>query len=113
MVVSEKFYKSFKKDFNIVAMKETATEGAQLTMSERYPRTISQEVFDAWQIMKRKKDAGKLMVKTGLSRPIIDRALKYGHINNDRLESQITAFFTARYERESGAGAKLLNAIKS
>jgi hypothetical protein len=94
-------------------MKDTATSGEKLSMKERYPLNISQDVFDAWQFMKRKKDAEKLMQKTGLSRPIIDRALKYGHINNDKLESQITNFFAKRYEKENGAGVKLLNAVKS
>lgn len=94
-------------------MKKAQPKGKNAAMQERYPRTISQEVFDAWQILRRKKDAEKLCAKTGLCRPIVDRALNYGHVNNDRLQAQITLFFNSRFERENENGQKLLDAIKS
>lgn len=78
-------------------------------MAERFPRTISQQLWDAWQILRRKGDAEELMKRTELSRPVIDRALNYGHIKNSSLEAKITKYFDARLEREKSKGDKLIH----
>ena len=82
-------------------------------MEERFPRTIPQELFDAWQILKRTGDAEKLCKELGKSRPIIDRALNYGHVKKQALAEKISRFFQQRVDKEKNKGIKLLDAAKS
>lgn len=69
-------------------------------MAERYPRTISKALFDKWQRLKRYNDGRDLVNETGKSRPIIDRAIKYGHCKDELLIAAITDFFVNRLNRE-------------
>lgn len=84
-----------------------------LSMEERYPRNIPLELFDAWQLLKRTGDAEKLCKELGKSRPIIDRALKYGHVKKQSLAAHISRFFQQRVDREKNKGNKLLDAAKA
>ena len=84
-----------------------------LSMAERYPRNVSQQLFDSWQVCRRKNDPKELCKKLKMSRPIIDRALNYGHVKNEKLTQRISAFFNDRYEREKKQGQELINAVIS
>lgn len=77
-------------------------------MAERYPMTISQELYDAWQVCRRKNDSVAICKIAKLSRPIIDRALNYGSVKSERLVKQITKFFKDRYDAEHNAAEKLI-----
>lgn len=79
-----------------------------LPMEQRYPRNISIKMFDSFQLLKRKGDAKKLMKITKLSRPVVDRALKYGHVTNKSLALQIAKFLNDRLEVEKDKGIKLI-----
>ena len=83
-------------------------------MQARYPMTVSQEVYDAWQIFRRMNDSTKISAyigKTGraaCSRPTIDKALNYGHTKDPILANLITKFFENRVESEKEGGANLI-----
>lgn len=70
-------------------------------MAKRYPMTISKPLFDTWQKNRRKNDSVKIMEITGMSRPIIDRALNYGHVKDDDIISTITNYFLMRVQNEN------------
>lgn len=81
----------------------------KLTPEEKYPRTISLKVFNAWKDLKRMGDS-KLLVNKGLAcRPIVDRALNYGHVKSPKLEKKITKFFTDRAAAEDVENEQLLS----
>jgi hypothetical protein len=77
------------------------------SMATRFPMTISKQLFDSWQKNKRKNDAAKLMEICDRSRPIIDRALNYGHVKDDELISTITNYFLLRVQSENSQYEKL------
>ena len=83
------------------------------SMQERFPRTIPQEVFDAWQILRQVGDAEKLCTLLKKSRPVVDRALNYGHVKKPVMADKISEFFQKRIEKQKGKGERLLTAVKS
>lgn len=83
-----------------------------MTMAERYPMTISQQLHDAWQIMRRTGDGGHIHNQTKISRPIIDRALNYGNVKQPHVERKITKYFEDRFSKEKSKGDKLLEIAK-
>lgn len=85
-------------------------------VSKKWPRTIAPELHEAWIKMKRKKDSEVLTKRLGRSRPIIDRALNYGHVSLQELTDQISSFFLERMTQEKQTGADLIrlhNLIKN
>lgn len=96
----------FQKSIYIWIMnskKNSKKAGKKPPMAERYPRTISKALFDKWQHLKRYNDGRDLVNETGKSRPIIDRAIKYGHCKDEELITAITNFFVNRLNREKAA----------
>lgn len=87
--------------------------GKALSMQDRFPRTIAIDLYDAWQILKRSGDPIKICKITGLSRPVVDRCLNYGHVKNTWVADKITRFFNERVEKEKAKGKELLVAAKS
>lgn len=83
-------------------------------MEERYPQTIPQDLFDAWKIMLRFGDVKQIVKSTGISRPIIDRAIKYGHVKNAsaNVTKKISDFFEKRHNKEQETGGKLISLAK-
>ena len=69
-------------------------------MEERFPMNISSELFETWKKLKRKGDPGALCKALELSRPVIDRALNYGHVKNEKNDERISKFFAKRLEAE-------------
>lgn len=93
--------------------KERKSRGVakKLTPEEKYPRTISLKVFSAWKDLKRMGDS-KLLVNKGLAcRPIIDRALNFGHVKSPKLEKKISKFFTDRAANEEKENEELLSIV--
>jgi hypothetical protein len=80
---------------------KTVTKTDSKSMAKRFPMTIPKSLFDSWQKNKRKNDAAKLMEICERSRPIIDRALNYGHVKDDELISTITNYFLLRVQNEN------------
>lgn len=76
---------------------------------KEYPLTIPQELFDAWVKLRRTNDISTITRLSGLSRPLIDRALKYGYIKNDNLVKIITEFYKKRIDDETEMGKFLLS----
>lgn len=68
---------------------------------------ISSELFDAWQTLRRTNDAEAIANKYGWSRPTIDNALNYGHVNKQEIIEQISEFFVNRKEKERATAASL------
>ena len=72
-----------------------------------WPRTISQELHDAWKRLRRKGDPELMAEKLQYSRPVIDRALLYGYVSMPELPDKINAFFKKRLEDERSAAQQL------
>jgi len=72
-----------------------------------WPRTISQELHDAWKRLRRKGDPELMAEKLQYSRPVIDRALIYGYVSMPELPDKINAFFKKRLEDERSAAQQL------
>jgi hypothetical protein len=86
--------------------------GTQKSMAERYPMTISIQLFDAWQMMRRYGDPGRIVKKYNICRPIVDRAINYGNVKDPRVEKKISEFFNERFKGEEQKGNKLLKIVK-
>ena len=66
----------------------------------KFEMTISKELFAGWKKNRRRGDTEKLMEITGKSRPVIDRALNFGHAKKDELIDAISTFFINRMQEE-------------
>ena len=77
-------------------------------MQAKYPRTITVELWTAWQNMRRVGDAEKIMKTIKKCRPVVDRALNYGHIKNMRIADKISKFFKDRLEEEKKTALNLM-----
>lgn len=80
---------------------------ARVTNKE-FEQTISNELFSGWKQFRRKGDPEKLATILGKSKPVIDRALKYGHVKDQVVVKGITEFYMARKIEESNDGKQLL-----
>lgn len=70
--------------------------------------TISRELFDAWQKLKRKGDSKMISLALERSRPVIDNALLYGYASIPELPDQINMFFLDRLRREKQMAKEML-----
>lgn len=92
--------------------KERKKVDTSASMSERYPMKIGQSLFDAWQILRRYGDPGRICKQKKISRPIVDRALNYGHVKDPNVTKKIIAFFQDRVESENNSGNKFIASAK-
>ena len=81
-------------------------------MEERYPRNISETLHDSWQVLRRYGDPGRICKEKKISRPIVDRALNYGHCKDPHVTKKINAFFMERVEAEEKSGKKFIAGVK-
>jgi hypothetical protein len=82
---------------------------AQDTKKE-WPRTISEELHDAWKRLRRRGDPETMAAELKYSRPVIDRALIYGYVSLQELPDKINGYFMARLNRERESAKELNNA---
>lgn len=81
-------------------------------ISKQYPRTIAEELHEAWQKLKRKRD-GELMAKElQYSRPVIDRALNYGYVAMPELPDLISKWLMDRLKNERSSATELLKSLE-
>ena len=73
--------------------------------------TINPVLFETIKMLRRWQDAKELVDKTGFSRPVIDKALNYGHIRDAVLEKAIVAFYQEREEWQEREAKKLLTKL--
>ena len=73
--------------------------------------TINPVLFETIKMLRRVQDAKDLVYKTGFSRPVIDKALNYGHIRDAVLEKAIVAFYQEREEWQEKEAKKLLTKL--
>lgn len=71
-------------------------------------RTISIELFNAWQRLKRRGDPEKMAEELQYSRPVIDKALIYGYVTMPELTDKINGYFMKRLKSEQGVAAELM-----
>ena len=76
-----------------------------------YEMTIAPELFEAWKRMRRKNDPKEIAEQLGKSRALIDRALKYGHVKDQKVVEGITAYYENRLETETRDGKTLLKKL--
>lgn len=63
-------------------------------------QTITDELFTQWKQCTRRSDVKDMAVALGYSVPVINKALKHGHVNQPELVGAITNYFMARVEAE-------------
>lgn len=71
-----------------------------------YPLTIPEEVYEAWQTMVRRGDAGEIKNLLNVSISVVSIMLRYGYVAKREHMSIITKFFIDRAENESKNEAK-------
>lgn len=74
---------------------------------KQWALTIDPNLLKTWQQLRRKKDPDVMAQELKVSRPVIDRALGYGHVTMPDLVDKINAFFEARLRKEQEASARL------
>lgn len=74
--------------------------------------TIDPEIFKVVQSQRKLEDAGELVTITGFSRPVIDKALNFGHIRDSTLETAIIDFYTKRMVVNFKQFKKAMNSIE-
>lgn len=79
-------------------------------MSSRFPMNIDKNVWDKWQECRRKNDAKAICELLDYSRPVIDRALNYGHVKNSELTDKISAYFLQVKTQAQSASQELVKA---
>ena len=83
------------------------------TIKKTFERTISEPLFETIKMLRRYEDVQKLVYKTGLSRPVIDKALNYGHIRQVSLETAIIEFYEIRAKEQDDAVLRIINILKT
>ena len=73
--------------------------------------TINPVLFETIKMLRRWQDAKDLVDKTGFSRPVIDKALNYGHIRDAVLEKAIVDFYKAREDWQENEAQELLTKL--
>lgn len=77
-------------------------------MSTKFKQTITNDLFDAWNNAKRTGDATKIAKAINSCYPVVQRALKYGHVNNDEVKNGINSFFQKRKIEEDEAATAII-----
>lgn len=75
---------------------------------KEWPRTVTAELHEAWQQLRRIGDPELMAKELQYSRPVIDRALLYGYVSMPELTDKINQFFKERLERERKEAAAML-----
>ena len=79
--------------------------------SDKYPRTVSKELFAVWNQYRRTGDGQTIADALGYSRPVIDRALNFGHVKAKGLSDQISKFFSKRLTDERQTAQEMVNQL--
>lgn len=79
---------------------------------QKYARTISEALLQEWQNNIRMGDTKEITIQSGLTKPTIEKALKYGNVNQPHLVDFITNYFKERLQAEDAA-AKELEALRT
>ena len=82
-------------------------------IKKTFERTISLALFETIKMLRRYEDVQKLVDKTGLSRPVIDKALNFGHIRQASLETAIIEFYETRATEQDDTVVRIINILKS
>ena len=81
---------------------------AKTKETKTFECTIKPVLFETIKMLRRWQDAKDLVDKTGFSRPVIDKALNYGHIRDAVLDKAIVDFYKAREDWQENAAIELL-----
>lgn len=73
--------------------------------------TITPVLFETIKLLRRHEDAKTLTETTGFSRPVIDKALTFGHIRDSTLEVAIINFYQERQSFQENAAKELLETL--
>lgn len=73
-----------------------------------YERTIEEELFQAWQMLRRTEDVPELIEITGKSYPIIYRALNFGHVKEESVTDDISLFYKTRSLKQKQQAKQIL-----
>lgn len=77
---------------------------------KQFDLNIDPQLFQAWKTYTRMGDSVRIANKYKRSRPTIDNALNFGHVQNTELVGQITTFFTDRLKDERNQAEQLKSA---
>jgi hypothetical protein len=73
------------------------------------PQTITDDLFEQWKACTRRSDVKDMAVALEYSVPVINKALKHGHVNQPELVGAITRYFMARVAKENEDAERLKN----
>lgn len=76
-----------------------------------FERTINPVLFETIKMLRRIQDAKELVTITGFSRPVIDKALSFGHIRDSTLEVAIVNYYKERQAWQEKAAKDLLETL--
>lgn len=79
-----------------------------MAKSKIYERTIEEELFQSWQMLRRTDDATELGEITGKSYPIIYRALNFGHVKDEEVANDISNFYKIRSLKQKQQAREIL-----
>lgn len=73
---------------------------------EVFEQTIPDTLFDIWKSKRRKKDSQLISEAHNICRPVIDRALNFGHVKKQETIDAINSFFSNRDAEEAKNGTE-------
>lgn len=80
--------------------------------TDKYPMNIPPETLSAWAQNRRKGDPEEIMKALKRSRPIVERALNFGHVKEAWIIPAINDFYTKRLKKEIKQTQELLDLTK-
>lgn len=79
-----------------------------MAKAKTYERTIEEELFQSWQMLRRTEDVPELCEITGKSYPIIYRALNFGHVKEESVADDISLFYATRSLKQKQQAKEIL-----
>lgn len=73
---------------------------------------IDPDLFQLIQVMRRTGDVETLCAATGMSRPTITKALKYGHVKDAALDKALITLYKQRAQEQRDAVKEIVKNLK-
>lgn len=82
------------------------------SQADKYPMNIPVETFNVWQQNRRMGDPEAMMKAFKCSRPIVERALNFGHVKEAWVVKSVNDFYKNRLKKELEQSRELLALTK-
>lgn len=78
---------------------------------KEYTCTMSPVIFEIVKHLRRNTDAAELIEITGMSFPVVYKALNFGHVLDVALERAIITFYENRAAEHAAAEVRIMNLL--